>query len=148
MYASERLSAAQTSWVQLLDDADISQFLPLSEADFAAGVSLNHDLRAVNLHLTFCSLFSLARLPAGNSPKTGITQLPLQSPATTHFAVQLAHQSRQPPLSGQGFQHPLPEQVRRRLAIEHRPGGPEVDKRLPGVGRIDRAVQGILAQGV
>ncbi|KAG9043739.1 hypothetical protein FS837_009165 [Tulasnella sp. UAMH 9824] len=37
MYASERLSAAQTSWVQLLDDADISQFLPLSEADFAAG---------------------------------------------------------------------------------------------------------------
>lgn len=39
MYASERLCAAQTSWAQLLDDSDISQFLPLSEEDFAAGVS-------------------------------------------------------------------------------------------------------------
>ncbi|KAG8929574.1 hypothetical protein FRC01_004108 [Tulasnella sp. 417] len=45
MYASERLSAAQTSWAQLLDDADISQFLPLSEGDFASGRDYPFEIR-------------------------------------------------------------------------------------------------------
>ncbi|KAG8990949.1 hypothetical protein FRB90_001536, partial [Tulasnella sp. 427] len=45
MYAAERLSAAQTTWAQLLDDADISQLLPLSEEDFAAGRDYPSEIR-------------------------------------------------------------------------------------------------------
>lgn len=47
IYNSERLAGAQTNWAMLLDDQDIGQLLPVSDFDFAAGVSGDVSLRGL-----------------------------------------------------------------------------------------------------